>query len=709
MNRLSSFLLFVFVLLCVQARAQQVSPSLPQNILFGTAYYSEYMPEDRLNTDIEMMRAAHFNVVRMGESTWDLWEPTDGQFEYAWMDRVVDAMGKAGIKVILGTPTYSVPVWLYANHPEIMVHPLGTPAPMTYGGRQNMDFDNPVFRRYAERLIRNLVRHYKDNPYVIGWQIDNETASYDAANEDVFQGFVAHLKDKFGTVENMNRAWFLNYWGQNVDSWQHMPPPTYANSTGYKLEWSRWQQMRVTAYLGWQASLVRQECGAHQFVTQDFANAMHSDVSEYAIARKLDIAATNSYHNTQDAMDGSEDSLVGDFVRSLKHANYLVTETNAQTTDWSSAFQFPPYDGQLRLNVYTHLASGANMVEYWHWHSIHAGQETYWKGVLAHDLKPNRAYSEIARTGKELEQIGDHLANLKIDNQVAILYSVDSANGLKAMPFTHSSPQWTPGSELATYFDLVRQFHKILYDMNVGVDFVYPEDPDFERYKLLIVPALYIADDSLLQKISHYVQHGGHVLMTFKSGFANENADVRWQMAPGPLQEVAGFHYQEFSNLKQSLALRGDPYHVGSANAVSYWAEFLIPDHAETLAFYDHPFFGQWPAVTRNHFGAGWLTYEGTWMSTELQHAVVRDELAGLHLLGCDQAVPPSVRVRSGVNRKGQHVFYYLNFSSESAKVQYGHGQGVSLLDHATFAKDSSFDLAPWGVEIIEESVKDAR
>ena len=150
---------------------------------------------------------------------------------------------------------------------------------------------------------------------------------------------------------------------------------------------------------------------------------------------------------------------------------------------------------------------------------------------------------------------------------------------------------------------------------------------DFSRYKLLIVPALYIADDALLQRISDYVKNGGHVVMTFKSGFANENSAVRWVRAPGPLREAAGFSYQEFSNLEQPLALKGDPFHAGDENKVSYWAEFLMPEHAKALAWYDHPFFGRWPAITENQYGAGTLLYEGTYLSDTLQKHVLLEAL----------------------------------------------------------------------------------
>ena len=170
----------------------------------------------RLDKDVALMKAAGLNVVRMGESTWSLWEPEDGQFDYAWMDRIVDAMGKAGIKVILGTPTYSIPAWMAHQHPEILAKRIppgmfgGQPVASAYGLRQNMDTDSPAYRFYAERLIRHIVAHYKDNPTVIGWQLDNETGSYDAANPDVFIGFQHYLEKKFGTPEALSKAWFLD-------------------------------------------------------------------------------------------------------------------------------------------------------------------------------------------------------------------------------------------------------------------------------------------------------------------------------------------------------------------------------------------------------------------------------------------------------------------------------------------------------------------
>jgi beta-galactosidase len=191
--------------------------------------------------------------------------------------------------------------------------------------------------------------------------------------------------------------------------------------------------------------------------------------------------------------------------------------------------------------------------------------------------------------------------------------------------------------------------------------------------------------------------------MTFKSGFTNENSAVRWVRAPGPLREAAGFSYQEFSSLEHPLALKGDPYHVGDENKVSEWAEFLQLEHAEALAYYDHPFFGRWPAITRNHFGSGELVYEGTQLSDELQARIVLDCLKSAGLTSPDQQLPQPVHVKHGTNREGKQLHYYLNYSSDSQSFLYPYAAGLDLLTGDAISPNQKVDVKPWDLAIIEE------
>jgi len=690
------FLLLALTVLGITAASSQnrptYAPDKMDTVLYGAAYYTEYMPYERLEQDVTLMQQAGLNVVRMGESSWGLWEPEDGHFEYAWMDRVVERMQKAGIKVILGTPTYSVPAWMYKEHPEIFIRRFGGQT-ITLGYRQNTDLMNPTYRFYCERVIRKLLEHYKNNPAVIGWQIDNETSSGAAANHDVQAGFVSYLQKKFKTVDELNKVWLLNYWGQRLNDWTEIPPEEGIINPGWKLEWQRYQQWMTTDFLAWQASIVNEYKRPDQFITHDLAGPPRREVNEHDIAQSMDIMAVNPYHGTQDNFDGLDSSLRGDYTRSLRGTNYLVTETNAQTIGWDSKEQFPPYDGQLRLDVYTHLSSGANMVEYWHWHSIHNGQEMYWKGVLSHDLEPNRAYAEVGRTAHELQRIGGELVDLKRINKVAILYSGDSDYGLEFMKF----------SDKVTYHTLLNQMYGTLYRLNVGVDFVFPDSTNLSDYRVIVVPPLYVASDEVLNRLVKYVRNGGHLVLTFKSGFANEYDTVRWDMAPGPLRKAAGFRYQEFSTLGSPLPLKGDPFKADTENRVSDWAEMLILEGAEALAYYDHPFFGKYPAITRNRFGTGTLTYEGTVLSDALQSKVLFEVLRAAGLTGSDQALPPSVRVKHGTNHNGKTVHYYLNYSNESQTIVYAYKTGHDLLSNESVTPQQSVTLKPWDLVIVEE------
>ncbi|HYK88036.1 MAG TPA: beta-galactosidase [Acidobacteriota bacterium] len=676
-------------------------------VLYGVSYYPEYMPYDRLDKDVDMMRRAGITVVRVGESTWSSWEPREGEFQFAWMERVLDRMQKAGIKAILGTPTYSIPPWLYHKHPEIVVSRIGAASRLTdrylptyppaarpgaYGARQNMDLTNPVYRSCAERIIRAIVGHFKDHPAIIGFQVDNETGSNGFPVPHTQEQFVERLKSRYKTPDALNRLWLFAYWGQLVDSWQSFPPRDGILNPGYKLEWERFQHNIVTDFLGWQAKIVREYKRPEQFITHNFSQGIHTDIDQWAIARELDVAGVNPYYATQNRQDGRAIWLSGDLCRSLKKKNYLVIETNAQSIGWDSRTQFPHYPGQLRLAAYAHLAAGANMVAYWHWHSLHNGQETYWRGILSHDLEPNTTYAEVSRVGSELKRLGPQLVNITKSNRVAILYSIDSYHALSYMPF----------SDDVGYMTVLNQMYDVLYRLNIEPDFVLSEEDDLSRYKVILVPPLYSASDEILQRLSLYVKEGGHVVMAFKSGFTNEHSTVRAEMAPGPLRAATGIHYQDFTSLPGTTALTPDPFGVGSQNSASVWAEFLVPDTAEVLACYDDPYW-KFPAITINKFGRGVLVYEGTVLSDALQREVIRDILKRAGLTGPDQNLPEQVKVRHGQNQRGQLLHYYLNFSGSRQSFAYPYADGLDLLSDNPVLRGQTLSLGPWNLAIVAE------
>ena len=388
------------------------------NVLYGAAYYHEYMPYERLDEDIRLMKRAGLTVVRVGESAWGVFEPQEGNFEFEWMDRILDKMHAAGIKVILGTPTYSIPAWLAYKHPEVLAeHAKGNKA--YYGIRQNMDFTNPTYQFYCERIIRKMLERYAQHPAVIGYQVDNETEARGVNNRDYFFGFRNYIKQKFNNDLNLlAKEWGMNYWGMNINTWEEFYPRDGVTSPSYKNEWERYNRKEVADFLNWQCDLVNEYKRKDQFVTHCFMPDFHN-IDQVESFRQMQYPAINVYHDVQDKQDGQRIAYAGDFVRTVADNNYIVMETNAQGIGWDARTQFPPYDNQLRQNVYAHYASGANMVEYWHWHSIHNSFETYWKGLLSHDFKENDTYRSAKVIGKEFAELGNHLVNLKKTQAVA--------------------------------------------------------------------------------------------------------------------------------------------------------------------------------------------------------------------------------------------------------------------------------------------------
>jgi beta-galactosidase len=681
---------FYFFILGLLASLSVTAQYKFDNILYGAAYYHEYMPYERLDKDIQLMKDAGVTVVRIGESSWALFEPQEGVFKFEWMDRILNKMHEAGIKVILGTPTYSIPAWMAHRYPEVLAE-FANEGKAHYGIRQNMDFTNPAYLYYSERIIRQLMKRYAKHPAIIGYQVDNEVEAHGVNNRDYFVGFRNYIKDTFhGDLSLLTKEWGMNYWGMNINTWEEFYTRDGVTNPSYKNEWERYNRKRLAEFLNWQYELVNEYKRADQFVTHCFMPSFHN-IDQVESFRQSQYPAINVYHGVQDNQDGRFIAYSGDYMRTVAKGNYIITETNAQATGWDSRGQHPPYDGQLRQNVYSHLASGANMVSYWHWHTLHYGQETYWRGVLGQDLEPNRIYSEFKTTAKELEKIGDRLVNINKNNKVAILYSHDSYHALRFMPYTNKNHY------------PVEMIHEALYRQNIETDII-PCDQwsDFSQYKLLLVPPLYVATDELLEKIAAFVSDGGQVVMLYKSGYCNEHSAVRATLAPGPLRKACGFYYQEYANIP-AMKLKDNPFELNDTTAIGEWYEFLIPETAKPLAYADHPFYGKWPVITENSYGKGKLTYIGTYPSQEILEKIVFQAAREADVTSSQNDYRFPLIFRSGKNVSGKNIHYIFNYSGKDQVIRYPYPSGEELLSGGKMVKGSEISLKPWDVIIVED------
>jgi len=464
-------------------------------------------------------------------------------------------------------------------------------------------------------------------------------------------------------------------------------------NAGLGSEFSTFQRQLVTDFLTWQASIVREYKKPNQFITQNFdlgwrghSFGIQPDVDHFAAAKALDVAGIDIYHPSQDQLTGTEIALGGDLTRSMKGGqNYLVLETEAQGFP-----QWVPYPNQLRLQAFSHLASGANMVEYWHWHSTHNSFETYWKGLLSQDFQPNPVYEEAKTIGRDFQRLSPKLLNLKTTNKVAILFSNEAL----------TAEGWFRNG--LDYNEVLRQFYDPLYRHNVGCDLVDPSSPDLAKYSLVIVPMLYAAPASLLERLDQYVQKGGHLLVTYRSGFSDENVQVRSTMQPGGLSKACGVTYSLFT-APNGVGLQSEAYPAAKGQ-VTNWMEMLTPTTAKVLARYDHPAWGQYAAITENQYGKGLATYVGCHTTDAVADKLVTDAVKKAKLWGNDQELQFPLITRSGVNQRRKTVHYYFNYSAQPGTVRYPHGAGRELLAGTAVRQGQEVPLTPWGVQIIEEN-----
>lgn len=664
-----------------------------KKLYYGAAYYDEYMPYDRLQADMEMMKKAGMNLIRIAESTWSTWEPEDGVFDFSHLHRMLQASQKAGIDVIIGTPTYAIPPWLARKYPDILA--VTHSGPGLYGHRQNMDITHPGYLQHAERIIRRLMEEVQPYPHVIGFQIDNETKPYDTCGPRVQQMFTEYLKKQYPDINMFNQEFGLNYWSNRVQDWADMPDVRGTVNGSLAAEFEHFQRNLVTEFFRWQAGIIQAYKKPHQFLTHnfDFSWRGHSfgyqpDVNQYDAARHLDIAGADIYHLSEDHLTGAEISFGGDLARSLKQGNYLVLETEAQGNHGWLA-----YPGQLRLQAFSHLVSGAVCVEYWHWHSIHNSAESYWKGVLSHNLKENATYHECMAIGADFARLSDDLIDLKKHNRIAMVMSNRSNTAFK----------YFPAGSIQDHNTVVRWLYDAFYRMNLEMDLIGDTNVDpglLSQYGLILLPSIYSMSEELIKYLKDYVKGGGHLLATLRSAFADEHLKIYADDQPYGLTDCFGITYDQFTEPGHT-SLTSEAASFAKKPILSDWMELLTPldGQTETIARYDHPYWKEYAAVTHHPYGKGSAAYLGCYFDANSLEEILKVLMTRFGIALTGKHFP--LICKEGVNQKGEKITYFFNYSG--GHIQYmAPYDGTELIGNSAVCINDTCTLDPWGFQILK-------
>jgi beta-galactosidase len=678
---------------------------------FGVDYYPEQWvfpfggtaenPEAQWERDAELMASAGFNIVRIGEFSWGLCETADGQFDFGWLQRVMDVLGKHKIQVILGTPTAAPPAWLTQAHPEIL--PVDETGRVKHGGtRRAVCLNSDVYWNYSKRLVEKMARALGEHPQLVAWQIDNSLGGHfteSSFNDDTRRDWHLWLEAKYETIERLNELMGLRHWGQIVSAWNQVPMPMAAptvHNPALVLNWNRFCSDTIVQFVKMQADILR-EITPERPVTTNL-RALRHRFDHFDLAAELDFVAIENTASIK--AKPAEIACEIDMLRSLKKTNvrtpdgdsgFWVMEQKAGNVSWQDVNSLVR-PGVLRMFAYQLISRGANAILFFRWRQPRVGTEIFHGAVLPHNLAGSRrVFDEIAHLGEELKVLAPALKDTKVSADVAILYSHDN-EWVLAQP---NQP-----TKLFNLREHIQLIYNSLHDRNVLVDFARPSE-DLAKYKIVFAPSLHLLSDGEADRLKLYVQNGGTLISTFNTGLVNENNIAPDNGYPHDLTDLFGLEVQEFDMLPAGednhLTFKG-AFQTSHMHPARVWCDLIEPKGCQILATFGKDFYAGKPAITMNTFGLGKAIYIGTQSHQHFYHDLVAwlRQMSGLHPL---LKVPENIEV-SMREKEGSRVYFLLNHQNSPVRIQFYKPMHDFLTGQNIV---SNYDLPPHGVLVIDE------
>jgi beta-galactosidase len=657
-----------------------------QPLYFGTSWYPEQWPEDRWETDLELMQAAHINVVRIGEFAWSTMEPSEGHFDFVWLDKAIALAAKHHIAVVLGTPTAAPPAWLTSKYPETLrVDENGRHA--EHGNRQHFSFADPKYRYFARTVALEMAKRYGHHPNVIGWQIDNEIAvpSFDEAAQAQFHAWLQH---RYGTIGELNRRWATAYWSQTYDDFSQIPVRATGENPALLLDWKRFVSETWASYLRNQLDVIRANSDRQQWIT---TNSMHwfNGYDHYVVHRELDLAAWDDYV-PDGHLNPDLNAAQHDLVRGYKQKNFWLMESQPGFVNWGPVnVTLPP--GVTREMAWQAVGHGADAVLYWQWRSALNGQEQYHGTIVGADGTPVPIYGEIQQIGEEFGRIGPVLDGTVVHAPVAILNSYESHWAIDFQKHTQKYDY------VATLVDLYRAIRPIAQ----SVDIVSPDVP-LRSYKVVFAPSLNVISKATADHLLDYVRNGGHLVLGPRSGMKDVDNALQSNRQPGPLEDALGGRVEQFYALDQSVPVMGT-WGTGKA---SVWAEQLSAQASGAKVLMTYGRSNGWldgqPAVMTRKYGKGDITYVGALLDEALTHSMVETRLAEAGVSPVLPGLPDGVELMPRDGANGLIVWILTNHNQTPVKID-PLRDGIELLTQTKLhSRGQKIELPAHGVAVYE-------
>lgn len=659
--------------------------------LYGGDYNPEQWPEDTWSEDIQIFKQADINSATINVFSWALLEPQEGKYDFTKLDKIVDNLSKAGFDIVMATSTAAMPAWMFKKYPEVArVDYQGRRH--VFGQRHNFCPSSKDYQRLASDLVDHLAERYHDNPHIVAWHVNNEYGG-NCYCDNCAAAFRNWLKERYHTLDNLNKAWSMNVWSHTIYDWNEIvvpnelgdawgPEGTETIVAGLSIDYLRFQSDAMLNLFKMEKQMI-EKYSPDIPLTTNFHSLPNKMVDYQKWAKEQDIISYDSYPAYD--MPTYHPAFLYDLMRTLKHQPFMLMESTPAQVNWQpySPLKRP---GQVRATELQAVAHGADTVQYFQLKQAIGGSEKFHSAVISHSGRTDtRAFKEVARLGHDLKKVGSIIKGAKTNAKVGILFDWSNFWSFEYVDGITKDFQYVP-----IILDYYRQF----YERNIPTDVISVDD-DFSQYDLIVAPVLYMVKPGLGEKINHFVHVGGNFITSFMSGMVNSSDNVYTGGYPGPLKDVTGIWVEESDAVvpghQTKISFDDQEY---SANLV---CDLIHLEGAKAIATYANEFYAGTPAVTENKYGNGNVWYVGS----RLEHAGLAKvidrviQVSGVKPL-VEQA--SSLEITERITKDNQKLYFVLNMSNDQKQLPMKFRGYHDLLTDQVAAPT----LKGWEVEILK-------
>ena len=637
-------------------------------MLLGVDYYPEQWDPALMEADLDAIREMGGNTIRIAEFSWHLMEPEEGHYDFSFFDHVIAMAREKGLRVILGTPTAAIPAWLANRHPDILSR-FENGQPRAFGGRHVCCCNSPRLYEYSEKIIRAMAGHYKDEPQIAAWQIDNEIGHEDSdlcwcpRCREAFRRF---LRDKFGgDVHRLNKTYGTAFWSQEYNDFDEIPLPAPTITThnpALRLDWERFRSKSLCDFLDFQARLIR-EIDPQAVIIHDFPGGGLDKHVDYSQAAKcLDTAAYNNYPvwgGQKEPLPPHETAFALDHIRGLKRKNFWITEAimGAQGHDVTG---YLPRPGQAKLWSWQGMAHGCESLLYFRYRGAAKGAEQFCYGILDADNRRGRKFREVQSFFREVPKYAQAL-EAPIHSDVAIVYDYDSLASFRIQ--RQSLLLDCPGE--------MKKLYKAFYDRNISVD-VIPAEADLTGYQIVLLPQLTVMKPEFQAKAERFVREGGTLVLTYRTGVKDPDNNLFFgEVLPVGYAGLAGVTVAETESLQEQNAFPvvGEGAFAGADGYGGVFRDMLEVRDAEVLYRYGDSFYREFAAATRKRQGPGAVYYLGCSLDEGTISRLAETILAerGIEAIPSPEGV--EIVTRGGAGQKIRMLMNHTAFEAEALGI----------------------------------------